>query len=76
MVRTTADNDQIVVPSSHQWTIFKELHEKMTNLGTDHLVNLGVYHLAKERVVYLPCFGKDICNVYLKKRQYTSLMHS
>ena len=46
MARSNADNDQIVMTTSHKWVIFKELHENesMAHLGADR-----VYHVAKDR---------------------------
>ena len=45
LVRSTLENRQIVLPSSHHHIIFQELHVNMAHLGADR-----VYHLAKERV--------------------------
>ena len=54
LVRSTQDNKQIVLPSSHHHLIFQELHVNMAHLRADR-----VYQLAKERV-YWPNMEKDI----------------
>ena len=54
MSRTTADNAQMIMPSSHQWVIFKELYENKTQHG-----EARVNHLTEEWV-YRPNIVKDI----------------
>ena len=54
LVRSTLENRQIVLPSSHHHIIFQECHVNMAHLGVDR-----VYHLAKERV-YSPNTEKNI----------------
>lgn len=62
LIRKTAKNHQIVVPSSHQLIILKKRRENMTHHGAD-----TVYHLAKERF-YWPNMEKDIID-FVTQRQ-------
>ena len=77
LVRTTGNNDQIVVPSSHHWVIFKEPHDNIEQIE---------YTILLKRAFYWPNIEKDIAdfvtksrenvNMYLKKSQDISTMHS
>ena len=61
LIRSTSEDNQIVLPSSMQDVVYTELHKKMEHLGTEKVVELA------KRRFYWPEMYKDI-DTYIRRK--------